>query len=104
MARNEEEAPRGHRILQVAAVAFLCGATALAFGRVFVGTEPTVKLAAVALVSVALAVVFERRNLLLAGLASLAGLLLTVTYFVYPHTAWYGLPSGETLEAGGRWR
>jgi transglutaminase-like putative cysteine protease len=77
-------------------------ATALAFGRVFEGRLPTLELVAVALASVAVAVAFERRGLLLATLASLLGLALAIAWIVLPQTTWYGIPSLRTLRALGR--
>ena len=58
-------------------------------------------LVAAALASVAIAALFERRGLL-ATLASLAGLVLAITWIVLPQTAWFGLPTLRTLRAVGR--
>jgi hypothetical protein len=69
---------------------------------VFAGRAPTLQLVAAALASVAIAALFERRGLLLATLASLAGLAFAITWIVLPQTAWYGLPSIRTLRAVGR--
>ncbi|HEY2964719.1 MAG TPA: transglutaminaseTgpA domain-containing protein [Actinomycetota bacterium] len=77
-------------------------ATALAFGRVFTGRQATLELVAAALASVAIAALFERRGLLLATIASLVGLAFAITWIVLPQTAWYGLPSIQTLRAVGR--
>jgi transglutaminase-like putative cysteine protease len=102
MARRADPTPGHQRLLGLAAVAGLAVATALAFGRVFAGRAPTLQLVAAALASVAIAALFERRGLLLATLASLAGLAFAVTWIVLPQTAWYGLPSIRTLRAVGR--
>jgi transglutaminase-like putative cysteine protease len=102
MARRADPTPGHQRLLGLAAVAGLSVATALAFGRVFTGRQATLELVAAALASVAIAVLFERRGLLLATLASLVGLALAITWFVLPQTAWYGLPSIRTLRAIGR--
>ena len=102
MARRADPAPGHQRLLGLAAVAGLAVATALAFGRVFTGRLPTLQLVAAALASVAIAALFERRGLLLATLASLAGLAFAITWLVLPQTAWYGLPSIRTLRAVGR--
>jgi hypothetical protein len=75
---------------------------ALAFGRVFTGRQATLELVAAALASVAIAAMFERRGLLLATIASLLGLAFAITWIVLPQTAWYGLPSIQTLRAVGR--
>jgi transglutaminase-like putative cysteine protease len=69
---------------------------------VFAGRAPTLLLVAAALASVAIAALCERRGLLLATLASLAGLAFAITLIVLPQTAWYGLPSVRTLRAVGR--
>ena len=102
MARRADPTPGHQRLLGLAAVAGLSVATALAFGRVFAGRAPTLQLVAAALASVAIAALFERRGLLLATLASLAGLAFAITWIVLPQTAWYGLPSIRTLRAVGR--
>ena len=102
MARRADPTPGHQRLLGLAAVAGLAVATALAFGRVFAGRAPTLQLVVAALASVAIAALFERRGLLLATLASLAGLAFAITWIVLPQTAWYGLPSIRTLRAVGR--
>jgi transglutaminase-like putative cysteine protease len=102
MARRADPTPGHQRLLGLAAVAALSVATALAFGRVFAGREATLELVASALASVAIAALFERRGLLLATIASLVGLAFAITWIVLPQTAWYGLPSIQTLRAVGR--
>ncbi|HEX6230981.1 MAG TPA: DUF3488 and transglutaminase-like domain-containing protein [Actinomycetota bacterium] len=77
-------------------------ATALAFGRVFLGRAPTWELVAAALASVLVATALERRGLFLALLASAVGLGFLLTWIVLPQTSWYGLPSLRTLRAVGR--
>ena len=78
MARRADPTPGHQRLLGLAAVAGLAVATALAFGRGFAGRAPTLQLVAAALASVAIAALFERRGLLLATLASLAGLAFAI--------------------------
>lgn len=102
MARRADPTPGHQRLLGLAAVAGLSVATALAFGRVFTGRHATLELVAAALASVAIAALFERRGLLLATMASLVGLAFAITWIVLPQTAWYGLPSIQTLRAVGR--
>jgi len=102
MAGRADPTPGHQRLLGLLAVAGLAAATAFAFGRVFAGRLPTWELVAAALASVAIAALFERRGLLLATLASLAGLVLAITWIVLPQTAWYGLPTLRTLRALGR--
>jgi transglutaminase-like putative cysteine protease len=102
MARRADPTPGHQRLLGLAAVAALSVAMALAFGRVFTGRQATLELVAAALASVAIAAMFERRGLLLATIASLVGLAFAITWFVLPQTAWYGIPSIQTLRAVGR--
>ena len=102
MARQQDQAPGRQRLLGLASVAALCAATAFAFGRVFVGRAPMRGLIAAALGSVLVAALLERRGLFLATIASFAGLVLALTWVVFPQTAWYGLPSLRTLRAIGR--
>ena len=102
MARRTDAAAGRQRLLGLAAVGTLSAATALAFGRVFIGRAPTWELVAAALASVGIAVAFERRGLVLATVASLVGLAFAVTWIVLPQTALYGLPSLRTLRAIGR--
>jgi transglutaminase-like putative cysteine protease len=102
MAR-EQDAPAGRqRLLALGAVAALCTVTALAFGRVFIGRAPTWALVATALGSVLVAGLTERRGLAVALLASAVGLTFAITWFVFPQTSWYGLPTLRTLRAVGR--
>lgn len=99
MAAKQDVAPRAQRLAALGAVGLLSAATALAFGRVFVGHAPTEKLLIAAVASVALAAAFERRSLLLATVASAAALLVVIGVFVFPETTWLGLPTRETLHA-----
>jgi transglutaminase-like putative cysteine protease len=102
MARPEDATPRAQRLTPLVTVAALAFATAVAFGRVFGGRVPTVKLVAAGLLAVVLAWASGRRGLLVATLASVGGLAFALTWLVYPQTAWYGLPSLRTLRAIGR--
>ncbi|GIV00810.1 MAG: hypothetical protein KatS3mg014_2425 [Actinomycetota bacterium] len=99
MARAEDAPARLGRLAPAASVAALAAATALAFGRVFVGRAPTARLLLAALLAVAIGWATERRGLLVATLASALGLLVALTWLVFPQTAWYGLPSPRTLRA-----
>jgi len=102
MARELQEAPRSHRLIQLGAVVLATSAAALAFGRVFAGRTPTWKLVLVGLISIGLATLFERRSPLLAALVSAVGLLWVLGILVFPHTLWHGLPLGKTVHAIGR--
>jgi transglutaminase-like putative cysteine protease len=99
MAAKQDVAPRAQRLAALGAVAFLASATALAFGRVFVGQAATWKLVAAVLLSVGLAAALERRSLMLAMAVSGVGLIVLVGLFVFPETTWLGLPTRETLRA-----
>jgi len=102
MARQQDQAPRHQRLVTLVAVGGLAAVTAFAFGRVFLGRVPTLELVGAALVSVLIAAALERRGLVLALLASAAGLAFALTWIALPQTAWYGLPSVRTLRAVGR--
>ena len=99
MAHPDGTSTRTHRLIGLAATLLLALTTALAFGRVFLGAPTTLKLIAVALASAGLAVLFERRSLLLATIASAAGVAIAVGVVVFPDTTWYGIPTAETLRA-----
>ncbi len=102
MALQPEPAPRGQRIAGLAAVALLAAATALAFGRVFAGRGPTLRLVAAAVAAVLLARALERLPLWAAALGSVAGLAVAVGALVFPRTTSLWLPTLETLHAVGR--
>ena len=99
MALAAGTSPRAYRLIGLVATLLLAAVTALAFGRVFLGVETTMKLLAAALAAGLLAVALERRSLLLATLASAAGLAIAVGLIVFPETTWYGLPTADTLRA-----
>lgn len=71
--------------------------TAWAFGRVFEGKVPTLRLLAAGIVSALLAWSLERRSLLLAVTVSAALMVAAVGFFVFRDTTWHGLPTLETL-------
>jgi len=102
MARKQDSSAGRQRLVALAAVAGLSAATALAFGRVFIGRASSMEFLAAALASVAIAGLLERRGLALALLASAVGLAFAITWIVLPQTAWYGLPTLRTLRAVGR--
>jgi transglutaminase-like putative cysteine protease len=102
MARQQDASAGRQRLVALGAVAALCAATALAFGRIFVGRASTLELLGAALASVLIAGLLERRGLALTLLASAVCLGLAITWIVLPQTAWYGLPTLRTLRAVGR--
>ena len=99
MAHAGGTSARTHRLIGLVAALLLAAATALAFGRVFIGASSTFQLLAAAMAAAALAVAFERRGLLLSTVASAAGLALAVGLVVFPETTWYGVPTSDTLRA-----
>ncbi|MGI8615959.1 MAG: transglutaminase TgpA family protein [Actinomycetota bacterium] len=99
MAHAAGTSARTHRLIGLLAALLLAATTALAFGRVFLGATSSLQLVGAAVAAAGLAVVFERRSLLLSTVASAAGLVLAVSLIVYPGTTWYGLPTADTLRA-----
>ncbi|MDP9119395.1 MAG: DUF3488 and transglutaminase-like domain-containing protein, partial [Actinomycetota bacterium] len=99
MAHAGGTSARTHRLIGLVAATLLAAVTALAFGRVFLGSAATTRLVGAAIAAALLAVAFERRSLLLATAASAAGLTLAVGLIVFPETTWYGLPTADTLRA-----
>lgn len=78
-------------------MALLAAATAAAFGRVFSGARVTGTLFLVGLLSATVAVLLERRSLVVAALVSTGLLLLAVGMIVFGETTWFGLPTLDTL-------
>lgn len=99
MAHAAGTTARTHRLIGLLAALLLAAATALAFGRVFLGVATTMQLLAVAIAAACLAVAFERRSLLLSTLASAIGLAFAVGLIVFPASTWHGLPMTDTLRA-----
>jgi transglutaminase-like putative cysteine protease len=99
MAHAAGTSARAHRLIGLLAALLLAAATALAFGRVFLGVATTMRLLGVAVAAACLAVAFERRSLLLSTMASAIGLAIAVGLIVFPATTWYGLPTTDTLRA-----
>lgn len=89
----------GIRVVLLTALVALSVTTAVAFGRLFAGVEPTLRLAAAGAAAVLLAALLERQGILLSVLASGAGLALAVALLVFPETTWYGLPTRATFRA-----
>ena len=99
MAHAAGTSARTHRLIALAAALLLAATTALAFGRVFLGAATTLRLVGAAIAAACLAVVFERRGLLLSTAASGIGLVFAIGLVVFPETTWYGLPTADTLRA-----
>ena len=99
MALAARTSARSHRLIGLVAALLLAVATALAFGRVFLGTTTTMQLLGAAVAAAGLAVAFERRSLLLSTVVSGIGLAIAVGLIVFPASTWYGLPTADTLRA-----
>ncbi len=99
MAHAAGASARTHRLIGLVAALLLAATTALAFGRVFLGAASSLQLLGAAVAAAGLAVVFERRSLLLSTVASAAGLAVAIGLVVFPETTWYGFPSADTLRA-----
>jgi transglutaminase-like putative cysteine protease len=87
------------RLLLLGAILSLAVVSAAAFGRVFIGPRPAMRLGLAAGISVLLAGLLERRNILLSTLVSAAGLAVAVGLLVFPETTKYALPTMRTLRA-----
>jgi transglutaminase-like putative cysteine protease len=93
---------QGSRLLLVVALVALAADAAATFGHVYRGTSPGFRLALAAAVATLLAVVLERRHVLLAVMASVAGLVVAVGVLVFPDTLRFGIPTSATLRATTR--
>ncbi|HEY3209489.1 MAG TPA: DUF3488 and transglutaminase-like domain-containing protein [Actinomycetota bacterium] len=96
-----EKAP-GSRLTLLTALLSLSVVSAAAFGRVFQGPRPTLQLIAAAGVAVLLAGALERQHVVLATLASGAGLAVAIGLLVFHSTTKFGLPTAGTFRAAVR--
>lgn len=99
MARTQGTSARTQRLIAGVATVLVAAASAIALGRVFQANGPTLRLLAVGVASALIATALERRSLVLATIASAAGLAVTIGLLVFPETTWFGLPTLETLRA-----
>ena len=90
---------RAQRLTSLVAITLVATAVGFAFGRVFLGQGATYRILLVGIVSGVVAWAFERRNLLLATLASAGLLIVVLAVAVFPSTTWFGAPTLETLPA-----
>jgi transglutaminase-like putative cysteine protease len=97
MARTQGTNARVQRLTTLVAIMLVGIASAVAFGRVYVGATPTLQLVAVGLVAATVAWAFERRGLLLATAVSGGLLLCALAWLIVPETTWYGVPTLETV-------
>jgi len=94
---HEAERPPRSRAALLLGLLALDVVAAAAFGRVFRGPGTAFRLALAAAVCVLIAAALERQHILLATLASAAGLVVAIGVMVYPETTWHQLPTAETL-------
>ena len=99
MARTQGTSARTQRLIAGVATVLVAASAAIALGRVFQGNGPTLRLLVAGVASAVIATVLERRNLVLATIASLAGLAIAIGWLVFPDTTWAGLPTAETFRA-----
>jgi len=99
MAAETGSAPAGDRRILLATLALLGGVTGVAFGRVFLGTHPAVRLAAAGVLATAVAALLARRHIAVSLIASVGGLLVALGILVFPGTTWLGIPGLRTVEA-----
>jgi transglutaminase-like putative cysteine protease len=97
MATNQKQVSRAQRVAGLAAIGLLAAATAIAFGRVYLGDGPTWRLLLAGLASLGVAESLRRRGLVLVTLVSGLCLLAAIGLLVFPSATWHGLPSLETL-------
>ena len=101
MAHAPHTPVRVQRLTALVAICLVAVAVGFAFGRILQGHGATYRMLAVGFASGVIAWATERRGMLVATLASAAGLILAVTWLAAPQTAWYGLPAGETFRTLG---
>jgi transglutaminase-like putative cysteine protease len=102
MARTQGTSARTQRLIAGVATVLVAAAAAIALGRVFEGNGPTLRLLAAGVASAVIATLLQRRNLVLATLASVVGLAIAIGWLVFPETTWFGLPTPETARAAFR--
>jgi transglutaminase-like putative cysteine protease len=96
---EQHDTATAQRLVLLISVALLAVAGAVAFGRVFRGSGPSLRLGLAAAVAVLLAGALERRNVLVATLASGAGLAVMIGWLIFPETTKYLLPTATTYRA-----
>ena len=99
MARTQGTSARTQRLIAGVATVLVAAAAAIALGRVFEGNGPTMRLLAAGVASAVIASLLERRNLVLATIASIVGLAIAIGWLVFPETTWFGLPTPDTVRA-----
>ena len=101
MATDEDPEAPGSRLTLLIGLVVAGLASTAAFGRVYKGTDVTIRLCLISLAATALAALMVRRSVLLATAASAAALLVAIGLLVFPETTRYALPTLSTLRAIG---
>lgn len=99
MGKDREKTSGSQRALALVSVFLLSEAATVAFGRLFSASQAKAHLLLATAAAVVLAVLTERRHLVLAGGLSAAGLLVALGLLVFPGTLWHGAPTPHTLSA-----
>lgn len=97
-AANEATSAPDRRVLLGALLA-LGFVTGVAFGRAFSGATPSFLLGLTGAISIAVAAALAHRHLGLSLVAGAGALALVMTWFVFPRTTWFGVPTDDTLRA-----
>ncbi len=97
MEQEQEDKDARRRLAGIASVALMAVACSLAFGRVFVGTDPSLKLVATVMLSLGVAVGLRRLHVLLAIPVATVLLILALGPLVFTETTRYGLITASTL-------
>lgn len=85
--------------LRLAALLLLGASTGAAFGRIFVGSRPSLVLIGTATGAILLGYVLRRRHTLVALAVSFTGLFVMLGELVVPETTIVGIPTGRTLRS-----
>ncbi len=101
MATDEDPEAPGSRLTLLIGLVVTGLASTAAFGRVYKGTDVTIRLCLISLAATALAALLVRRSILLATAASAAALLVAIGFLVFPETTRFALPTLSTLRAIG---
>jgi transglutaminase-like putative cysteine protease len=96
---EEHQKATASRLVLLIALVGLSVVGAASFARVFRGSSAGLRLMLAAAAAVLLGGLLERRNVVLATLASAAGLALMVGWLVFPETTKYLLPTPTTYRA-----
>ncbi len=99
MATEQDQQTAASRYVLLGALATVITVGALGFGRVFQGRGTTGRLVLAGLVALGLAWLTERRHILIAALASAAGLAVAVAILIFPETTRLGVPTLATWRA-----